>query len=151
MQPTSYRGHAAIAGLVALAETSLPGVRVIDGPAANKPSEKTLLMVGWAPWVDRHAASRRSEEGLTGRMTEQGEVACYIAVGHGDTNIVPVRERAVEILEQLEQAIRADQTRLGGAVDHAFIGEGITLTQYQDPNEGASVGLAFAVSYEAYI
>jgi hypothetical protein len=149
MQPASFRGHEVALELVSLAESVLTGVEVFDGPASSKPNSKELLLVGWAPVVDRHAVARRRDEDMVGRMTEDGEIACYIAVGHGDTTIVPVRERAVEILAQLEEAIRDDETGLGA--DEISIGPNMTLTQHQDANEGASVGLAFTVSYIAYI
>jgi hypothetical protein len=150
MQPSSYRGAAAISGLVTLASSTLSGVVIIDGPAPNKPNERELVMIGWAPFVDRHTVARRVDEDLGGRMTEEGEIACYIAVGHGDTTIIPVRDRATDLLTQLEAAIREENT-LGGSVDESSVGPNMTLTQYQDPNEGASVGLSFAVSYRAWI
>jgi hypothetical protein len=149
MEPASYRGHEVALALVGLAESTLTGVTVFDGPAPFKPSSKELLLVGWAPFIDRHAVERRRDEGMKGRMTADGEIACYIAVGHGDTTIVPVRERATEILALLEAAIRDDETGLGA--DEISIGPNMTLTQHQDANEGASVGLAFTVSYIAYI
>jgi hypothetical protein len=149
MQPASFRGHEVALELVGLAQSVLTGVTVFDGPAPFKPSGMELLLVGWAPFVDRHAVARRRDEDLGGRMIEDGEIACYIAVGHGDTTIVPVRERAAEILAQLEEAIRDDETGLGA--DEISIGPNMTLTQHQDANEGASVGLAFTVSYIAYI
>jgi hypothetical protein len=149
MQPASFRGHEVAVQLVGLAESVLTGVTVFDGPAPYKPSGMELLLVGWAPFIDRHAVARRRDEDMVGRMIEDGEIACYIAVGHGDTTIEPVRERAAEILAQLEEAIRDDDTGLGA--DEISIGPNMTLTQHQDANEGASVGLAFTVSYIAYI
>lgn len=151
MIPSSWRGHAVIKGLVELATEALPDdVRVIDGPAPNKVSEKELLLIGWAPFIDRHAVARREEEDVCGRMTEEGEIACYIAIRHGNNAVGPVRERAAEILTLLEQAIRADRTGLGGAADEVSIGNS-TLTQHKPPNEGGQVGLSFAVEYRAYI
>lgn len=150
MRPASFRGHAVAVGLVQLAGDALTGVRIIDGPAPAKPSEKEILLVGWAPFIDRHMVARRRDEDIVGRMTEEGEIACYIAVGHGDTTIQPVRDRAVEILADLEAAIRDADARDLDA-DEVFVGPNSTMTQHQDRNEGASVGLAFTVSYVAYI
>lgn len=150
MRPTSFRGGDVANGLVQLAEATLTDVRVIDGPAPNKPSEKQILLVGWAPFIDRHMVARRRDEDIVGRMVEEGEIACYIAVGHGDTTIEPMRERAVEILTELEDAIRAAVAKDLGA-DEVSVGPNSTMTQHQDRNEGASVGLAFTVTYVAYI
>lgn len=150
--PGSLRGAAVIDGLVALARDLFAGeVRVIDGPPPAKPSEKKLLLIGWDPNSPVHVLARREESDLRGRTTEVGEVACYIAAASGSQNMKQARDIAVDILTRLEEAIRADRSGLDGACDSAEIGGDAGIWQAQTGQDGASVGLPFSVTYEAYI
>lgn len=149
----SVRAAAVIDGLVALAGGLFDGenVRVSDGPVRATPSEKKLLFIGWDPNSPIHAVSRREESDLEARVTEVGEVACYIATASGGQDIKAARDIAIDLLTRLEGAIREDRDGLGGACDLAEIGPDAGIWQYQTDKDGASVGLPFSVRYEAYI
>lgn len=134
-----------------LVAAALPGVKVVDGPPISKPSMKELVFVGYDPPSAASVIAQRIDEDLCGRMTETGEIACYIAVGRGDGNMSLTRARGVEILTAIEEAVRADKTGLSGGVDHAYVGPNMALEQYQTGQDAASIGLAFTVGYEAYI
>jgi hypothetical protein len=65
-----------------------------------------------------------------------------------------VRYELIDVVpEAFESELRAflDRGGLGGSVDSASIGPDIVMTQHQDANDGPSIGLTFAVSYEAFI
>jgi hypothetical protein len=153
MIATSVRSAAVIDGLVALAAELFDGekVRVIDGPVRATPSEKNLLFIGWDPNSPIHAVSRREESDLGDRVTEVGEIACYIATAAGSQNMKAARDVAIDLLTRLEQAIREDRDGLDGACDLAEIGPDAGVWQYQTASDGASIGLPFSVRYEAYI
>lgn len=150
MKAVSWRAHEVINALVEVAEGALSDVRVFNGPPRRTPSGKTLLLVGWDAASPYHAASRRGESDITGRNVETGEIACYLATASGDGDLSAARGRAADILADLEAAIRANHT-LNGSCDHAEIGDSVGLQQFQTGDDGASVGVAFSVAYEAYI
>lgn len=153
MIPTSLRAHNVIKGLVALATAKLPrDVTVINGPARSKVTSKKVLLIGWDPNSPVHVASRRGESEITGRVTETGEIACYIATASGNADMDAAREAAVGILTTLEKALRTRENHtLDGSCDHAEIGPDMGMWQHQTTQDGASVGLPFSVMYEAFI
>lgn len=151
MRPTSWRGHDFITALVAVSQEANPGLRVLDGPPPNKISDQEVLLVGWAPFIERHAVSRREDDDLTGRAVEEGEVACYVALRQGDRGVSGMRERAAEIVTNIEVLIRKSRVHFDDACDEVAVGPTMTLTQSAPKNEGATVGFAFAVSYRAWV
>lgn len=150
MTGASFRGHAAIVGLVAVATDALTGVTVIDGPAKGKPSEKELLLIGWDDQQQNHVIAQRVEADALGGAIEQGDIACFIATRKGNADMASTRARGAEILAELETAVRANPT-LNGSVAESSVGPAMALTQYQTTQDGASIGLSFSVSYEAYV
>lgn len=153
MKPSSVRWHHAVAGLVALVTDTVPdGVTVLDGPRRREEVGLELVTIGWDRDENTHLSEQRvnQEYNLSGRATAEGDIACRISIIRGDGDMAATRDRAVEVLELIEHAIRADWTRLAGAVDDAEIGASITAAQAQT-NDGASVALSFTVSYTAYI
>lgn len=151
MIPTSFRGADALDGLVTLVRGAVPDVLVIDGPRTRQEIPDEMVLVGWDPFSQNHVVARRDEPDLDGRMREDGEIACYIAIRRGDADMAATRARGKEVLAAIEAALRADQDDLGGSVDYAGVGGDMALTQHQTADDGASIGLPFTVVYEAWI
>jgi hypothetical protein len=103
----------AIDALLAMAETALPGVQVLDGPEAEWP-EMEYIAIGLSP-EDLENPSTRTAAG-TETTSESAEIIGMIRVWSGDDDIRPLRQRAYELLRALRDATEADN-RLGGAVD----------------------------------
>lgn len=146
------RSGAVIDGIVELANDLFGDeVTVIDGPSKSRPAaSQKILCVGWDQNSPVHASTARDESTLDGRPTEAGVVSCYIATMSGNADMKQSRDDAVDLLHRLEDALIADRTGLNGACDVAEIGPETGLWQHQT-QQGASVGIPFAVMYEAYL
>lgn len=151
MIQTSFRAAAVCDGLFALAQYTFPTAPlVLNGPRVKEDLGDEVLIIGWDPGASNHVVAHRADEDMLGRQTESGQIACYVGVRSGNTDMAAVRARAVAIITDLEAAIRADQDGLDGSVDNASVGPDLGLTHFQD-RDGASVGVSFSVSYEAFI
>lgn len=150
MKASSYRGHEVIKGIAQLAGETLTDFKVYDGPPTKTPY-KSFLIIGFDQNSPYHAVASRGESDMTGRNTETGEVACYLATSSGSGNMDAARSAAVDALAAFEAALREDTDGLGGVCDHVEIGDDIALQHHRSGTEGASVSLLFSVAYEAYI
>ena len=130
----------------------LASVTVYDGPQANSDPVTEALFVGYdgdriSETVEGAAARQEWVAGNRMRM-EDGEITCAIVVVSGEVNIPAVRARALDILSDCEDVLRADYL-IGGAVMQAGISETRvipTITQ-----SGCKVRAVFVVAYQAHL
>ena len=134
------------------AAPALASVTVYDGPQANSDPVTEALFVGYdadriSETVEGAAARQEWVAGNRMRM-EDGEITCAIVVVSGEVNIPAVRARALDILSDCEDVLRADYL-IGGAVMQAGISETRvipTITQ-----AGCKVRAVFVVAYQAHL
>jgi hypothetical protein len=129
---------------------ALAGVRVADGPQVDSDPSTEWLFVGYdgavaSEFVEGVVIEQDMMTFARGKQ-EKAEVKCAAVVVSGDSNIVPVRQRALAITSAAEDAVRADMT-LNGLVQHAFV-SGVTYIPSQT-DAGAKVRVVFTVTYQA--
>ncbi len=134
------------------AAPALDSVTVYDGPQANSDPVTEALFVGYdgdkiSETVE--GATARQEPAAGSRMRlEEGEITCAAVVVSGNVDIPAARTRALDILSDCEDVLRADYL-IGGLVMQAGISETRvipTITQ-----AGCKVRVVFVVAYQAHL
>jgi hypothetical protein len=81
---------------------------------------------------------------------ETGEVVCAILVGTGDDVVKVARDRALDIVGQVETAIRADPT-LGGAVVSGWCQVSRGVPRQRTNTAGLYVRIVLTIAYQSHI
>ena len=103
---------AVMATLYAVADTSLAGVDIVDGPPIVTSYSSDFLFIGWTgdPDNDLSGTIRSSyhDTGPTATRDEVVEISGAVISGRGDDNMAAARLRAVTIFGVMESAFRAN-------------------------------------------
>lgn len=133
-------------------DPDLSAVRVVDGPQANSDPANEWLFVGFdgdAPNEGNEAVSAEQDLMAFARTKQEtADVTCAVVVVRGDTDIPSARARALDILSDAEDTLRADM-QLGGLVMHAFVSAHQYIPVQTDA--GAKVRVVFTVTYLAQL
>lgn len=136
---------AAIDALIGAFE-SVPGVRVIDGPWLQRPSERDVVVVGWTPEEGSTVEFVNAIAGL-GSSRETFDVSGLVSSWDGGTVMKTVRDRVDQIVEALRGRLVADPT-LGGAVNRARLASAAVTQEQTD--QGAVAEALFTVHVDAF-
>lgn len=101
--------------LVALLPT-LPGyedVTVADGPPLTQARPPRYVTVGYV--ADEDAGAFEIDRRNDYRVEERGTVRCHFVAQSGSTKLPAYRDEVFALVDELDQALRADQT-LGGVL-----------------------------------
>ena len=125
---------------------ALAGVRVIDGPWLDSPSEPAVIVVGWLPEEGPTVDFGDAVAGLDSAR-EIYDVTNLASAWRGDAAMAPTRQAADDLLEGARGAIAADPT-LGGVVTRARLAAG-SWSQYRTA-QGTQVTVEFTVHIDAF-
>jgi hypothetical protein len=99
---------AALAALTSrIRNLNLTGVQVFDGPPTEDVGQEVIAIGLLVEEVGIEGRSRQA--GLRTRQ-ETHELGCVVAVGTGDTDLAPVRERVYELFDVISSVIDQDRT-----------------------------------------
>ncbi len=128
----------------------LAGVTVMDGPPVRTLDYEDVIIVGFRGMPGEPGVTAdRAEADLGGRTDRETYILwSMLSTTSGDTDLGPLRARAVALLGAFGAAVRADPT-LGGTVARARIGE-TTLEQVQT-QAGAEVNVEVGVAVDAWV
>lgn len=147
---TTSRVGAVIDALVTTLDAGTAAA-VYDGPPVTSDAPGDYVLVGCNEDLESRIPLDQTFAGL-GRAArdETGDIPVTIVAVSGGTSIKTVRDRALVILGELENALRTDPT-LGGAVQsgwlHVTSGE---VVQVQNTS-GCRAAIPLVVSYKARI
>lgn len=136
------------------AAPGLVDVRVVDGPPTNSLTGGDWLYVGYQPGADTSVNLSQDFNAAGARTRDEDfEILCYAESRSGGTSIATVRQRAFELLGEVETALRAtvaapEAPTLSGTVLWAHL---VTGDLYQLQSDGVLAGVAFAVRCRARI
>jgi hypothetical protein len=136
---------ATIDALLALfgAAPALAGVRIVDGPWLEEPTETDVVVLGWLP--DGSPAVDFQQTPLTmGTSQEVFVVHGFVYSWSGGTDSRAVRVRADVLLEAVRGVLLANKA-LGGVVSYA------QLTQCSWLPSSGSVGTAQMITYAIHV
>ena len=127
-------------------------VQVVDGPQVNSDPSSDWLFVGHDADRpdDTNDGAVATQDWMAFQRTkeEDGEVTCAIVVVSGDTAIPTVRARALDILSDAEDALRANPT-IGGLVMKSHVSEIRFIPVVT--SDGSKARVVFTVTYLAEI
>jgi hypothetical protein len=131
---------------------SATGVTVIDGPANQTLTADEYVVVGGTDDLDDAAGTIDQDWAGIGRQArnEAGLVACAVLVGSGGDVVKTARDRALVILGQIEDALRADPT-LGGVLPAGWCQMTAATPSQRRNTNGLYVRLQFSVAYQSRI
>lgn len=120
---------------------AVPDVAVFDGQPFKLDSPD-VLVVGFS--AGRVAVEAVQEDAdLGGGRSEALSVVCLASTLRGETEMRPVRDRAIAIVDDV-QAVLRDNRDLGGVVERAVLGYEMSLDQAQT-DAGASATVEFTI------
>lgn len=123
----------------------LVGVRVIDGPWLDRPSEPDVIVVGWTP--DEGPAVDQVDTGGGLDSTRQSfDLVNLASAWRGGTDMKTARDRADQLIEAVRGELTRDPT-IGGAASWARLST-LSLSQYQ--TSGSEVAVEFAIRVTAF-
>lgn len=136
------------AGVVDALVDTLTGaldVQVIDGqPLLGQPDPDTII-VGFS--VGRPAVDVVQEDAdVGGGRSETLSIVCLASSWRGGAAMRPVRDRAVELVELVRQALDGDPD-LSGRVERVRLGYGMTLDQAQTYEDEVATGAAVTIEF----
>jgi hypothetical protein len=137
-----------IDALVILAGTT-SAQAVYDGPSVTSESVTDFVVIGGTEDPDDEPSSfDQAWNGLgnSGKL-EAGEVTCAVLVGSGDQSVKVARDRALEILDEIETALLADKT-LGGVLSGGWCQLSSGRHVQRLNTQGLYVRITFTVSYQ---
>lgn len=110
---TTSRAPAVLDALVALCGSAagLDGVTIHDGPQVTSAPLKEVITIGWDGDEDNDEAvqSQQAWAAIGQKAKDETlQIPCAAIAWRGDTNIKAVRDRAYELLGEVEDALRAD-------------------------------------------
>ena len=125
-----------------------PAVEVFDGPPVTGSAPDAYVTVGYV-LEEGSAGDFNQERGdVDGLVEETGAVRCELVAATGDVDLPAVMDRVATLLDQLDAAVRADQS-LGGVLGAC---SAVTVAADFAPvqnTSGASVRVAMSVQYSA--
>lgn len=139
---------AVIDALVTLAGTT-SAQQVHDGPVVATVATTDYVVIGGTEDPDDEPSSFDQDwNGLGARTkTEAGEVTCAVLVGTGEEDVKRARDRALEILGEIEAAVRAEPT-LGGVLSGGWAQVSGGRHVQRLNSQGLYVRIVFTVSYQ---
>lgn len=134
------------------AAPALDGVQVVDGPQVNSNPDAAWLFVGHDGDLpgETSAGATAIQDWMAFARTKQelGEVTSAIVAVSGDADTVAVRARALDILSDAEDVLRANNT-ISGLVMKSHVSEVQVIPSIT--TDGPKVRVVFTVAYEAEI
>lgn len=143
--PSLTRIDVVVAKIVAIAQALEHDLQVIDGPYLGE-LDPRVLVVGLMESPERpgYSTSVRRQEGMgRPRTVEDFEVRCLLSIASGDTDMDAVRAECVQIITDLDVALRDDHTA-PGVWDRVLFGPRTDWVPLQTP-AGAVCNVLFTV------
>ena len=117
---------------------------VLDGPRAAQDLPPDVVVIGQPNTVGEAFNNDVTRtDGLGHRYVETFEIYCVVSSTCGDTDMKARRDRCLEMLAVVENALKEDRG-IGGACDVAGLGPNMRWAQAQT-KDGAVCDLAFSV------
>lgn len=145
---TAPRFGAVIDALVTLVGTT-SAQEVYDGPPNTTTAATDYVVIGGTEDPDDEPSSFDQNWNGLGRngKVETGEITCAILVGTGDDDVKTVRDRALEILGEVETAVRDDPS-LGGVLTGGWCQVSGGRHVQRRNSQGLYVRVLFTVAYQ---
>ena len=131
--------------LVNLVRSLWPDVEVYGEPPVTSDTPRTYCTVGYALGEDSGGGYSTTKAGSGWQVEETGRIRCELVAVTGEADLATVRLRAFARMDELEEAIRADQT-LGVMPQGATAELEVDVVSVQTES-GAKQRLPFTVNY----
>jgi hypothetical protein len=141
------RFGAVIDALLDLARTT-SAQAVYDGPVVVTSTPTDYLVIGGTEDPDDEPSSFDQDwNGLGARgKIEQGEITCAVLVGTGGEDVKAARDRALEVIDEVETLVRADPS-LGGVLSGGWCQVSSGRHTQRLNSQGLYVRIVFTVAY----
>lgn len=143
--PSLTRIGVVVDRLVAIAKTLGEDLQVVDGPYIGE-LDPRVFVIGLMESPERpgYSTSVRRQEGMgRPRLVEDFEVRCLLSIASGDIDMEAVRNECVQILTNLDVALRDDHHQ-ADVWDRVLFGPRTDWVPLQTPN-GAVCNVLFTV------
>lgn len=141
-----------IAALVAAlrAAPGLDGVAILDGPPVRHLDRDDVILVGFRGTPGEPGVRATRDPADLGGRTDRESYTLWsiISVASGDTDLAPLRERAVALLNEFAAVVRGDPT-LGGAAARLRMTD--TDMEQAQTQQGAEVNVAVGLAVDAWV
>lgn len=150
MDHTTTRVPAVIDALMARLTARLSDTDVLDGPPRQQELQPDVVIIGY-PGQDGLSWDNTLERqpGLGNRLAETFEINCIVSSISGDEAMKPRRDRCLQLLAQISDALQEDRA-LGGVCDVVTLGPSAPGTQAQTP-DGSVCEVLFAITGKALL
>jgi hypothetical protein len=148
---TTTRWGAVVDALVTLCRTT-DAALVLDGPTVTGDRPADYIVVGGTEDPEADGGEFTQDWNGLGARTkhETGTVTCAVLAGIGDSDVKLARDRALNVLGQVETAIRADPT-LAGAVSSGWCHVAAGRPSQHSNANGTYVRVVFDIAYQSKI
>jgi hypothetical protein len=136
---------AVIDALLTAVRTGLPGVQVIDGPAAGQDLQDRVVFIGWSQPQPSTSVTEDPATFHAATVTEQFAIPCQARSYAGDSDMAARRTAAFALVDAVETAALALAPSGVNCAAHVAV---VTYTPMQTQN-GTQASVDFTVTVTA--
>lgn len=144
MRPAGTRIPTIIDAIVTGIRAHAAPVQVIDGPAGADHIEDDAILIALTPGGSEAVTVTTGTNGLGGRPSDRFTLWCVISCFRGDPAVSPVRARAGDLLDLVEEWLQ-DNSTIDQVADDLTLGPDVTWTPAQFQG-GVAVEVSFAIT-----